>query len=195
MNFVRARKYILERLKNDLPPQYHYHSIDHTKDVLSAAKRIAKREGISGDDLILLKTAVLYHDAGFIIQSDGHEKIGCGIAKKILPVYNYNSAQINKICGMIMATKIPQQPHNLLEEIICDADLDYLGRNDYSRVSNFLFLEMSKISKVEEIDWLKIQVSFLKTHKYFTKTSIAERNEKKQKNLQLLTEKLNKRIQ
>ncbi len=126
MNFIKAKKYIFERLENELPRQYHYHCIEHTKDVLSAAKRIAKKEGINGDDLLLLKTAILYHDAGFIIQNQNHEQIGCRIARKILPSCNYNSEQINTICGMIMATKIPQQPHNLLEKIICDADLDYL---------------------------------------------------------------------
>ena len=40
-----------------------------------------------------------------------------------------------------MATKMPQRPKNLLQQIICDADLDYLGRNDFFILSEKLHKE------------------------------------------------------
>jgi uncharacterized protein len=86
--------------------------------------------------MTLLKTACLFHDIGFTISGQDHEERGCEIAEEVLPDLNYDSDQINRIKGMIMATKIPQTPNNKLEQIICDADLDYLGRDDFFSIGD-----------------------------------------------------------
>jgi exopolyphosphatase/pppGpp-phosphohydrolase len=180
MDFKRAKSYINARLRKDLPGNLSYHSVAHVKDVYDSAKRLAKAEGIDGEDLTLLLTAVLFHDSGFMIQSKEHEKIGCDIVQEALPQFGYTPEQIERICGMIMATRIPQEPNNLLEEIIADADLDYLGRDDFWTIGNKLFseLQMYGILQSEE-EWNKLQVGFLDKHHYFTKTAIATRKAKK----------------
>lgn len=179
MDIEKAKLYIFEKLNRELPKTLHYHSVDHVLDVLNASEHIAFLEGITGEDLLLLKTAAMYHDSGFTVQGKDHEHFGCELVKKMLPSFNYNEDQITKICGMIMATKIPQTPNNLLEQIICDADLDYLGRDDYWEISNDLFKEINETTTLVEIDWLKIQINFLEQHHYFTKTAINERKLKK----------------
>src|SRR2546423_374818 len=131
MELAKAEQFILDKLKKQLPEYLYYHSFSHTEDVLAAALRIASDEGVNEEDTILLRTAVLYHDAGFTIQIKDHEQIGCDIAHKTLPDFGYTDNEIRMICDMIIATKIPQSPHTLLEKIICDADLDYLGREDF----------------------------------------------------------------
>jgi hypothetical protein len=180
MDFKKAKSYINARLRKDLPGNLSYHSVAHVKDVYDSAKRLAKAEGIDGEDLTLLLTAVLFHDSGFMIQSKEHEKIGCDIVQEALPQFGYTPEQIERICGMIMATRIPQEPNNLLEEIIADADLDYLGRDDFWTIGNKLFseLQMYGILQSEE-EWNKLQVGFLDKHHYFTKTAIATRKAKK----------------
>ncbi|MBK5272334.1 MAG: HD domain-containing protein, partial [Bacteroidia bacterium] len=100
------------KLEQDLPKDLFYHGIHHTLDVLEQAERIAKAENISGaEDLMLLKVACLYHDRGFLITYSGHEEVGCKMAKEELPVFHFADKQIKIICGLIMATKIPQTPH------------------------------------------------------------------------------------
>ena len=131
MQFPKAKSYINTYLRKELPRHLTYHSIAHVRDVYKAAERLAKAESVKGEDLTLLLTAVPFHDAGFIFQSKDHEKIGCDIIREHLPAFKYTPEQIERICGMIMATRIPQTPNNLLEEIIADADLDYLGRDDF----------------------------------------------------------------
>ena len=126
MEFENVKKFILAKLRKELPRSLTYHSLGHIKDVYKAAQKLAKLEGVSGEELTLLLTAVLFHDSGFLIQQKEHERVGCEIARKHLPDYGYSDKQIETICGMIMATRIPQTPHNKLEQIICDADLDYL---------------------------------------------------------------------
>lgn len=180
MQFQKAKAYIRARQRKDLPKHLTYHSIAHVKDVYEAAERLAKAEGIKGEELTLLLTAVMYHDCGFMIQSKEHEAIGCGIARESLPQFDYSLEQIERICGMIMATRIPQTPHNKLEEIIADADLDYLGRDDFWTIGNKLFEELVMYGIIRsEDEWKTLQVRFLEQHHYFTDTAINTRKAQK----------------
>ncbi len=139
MDFEGIKKVIIEKLKNDLPKQLTYHNVEHTLDVINAVKRISTSENINGDDLTLLKTAALFHDSGYLYGYDGHEEISCKIAQKYLPHYGYTPEQVGKVKEIIMATKMPQSPQNHLEEIMADADLDYLGRDDFFSIDSKLY--------------------------------------------------------
>lgn len=185
MNFHLAKKYILTRLKDELPSYLTYHGYHHTWDVYEMTIEIAMSEGITDEeDLTLLKTAAIFHDSGFIVAYNGHEDLSCEIVREKLPEFDYNEEQIEKICSMIQATKIPQNPQTQLEEILADADLDYLGREDFYPISSSLFEEFKSINllKTEE-EWNKIQVKFLEQHHYFTKTCIQRRKDAKEKRL------------
>ena len=89
---------------------------------------------MSPQDFFILKTAVLFHDMGYINQYENNETIGVEYARKFLPEYGYFKIQIEKISKLILVTKVPQTPKNKLEKIICDADLDYLGREDFINI-------------------------------------------------------------
>lgn len=190
MEFENAKAFILSKLKTELAPNLYYHSYNHVKDVHKAARMLAIEEGIPEDseEFTLLETAVLFHDSGFIVAAKNHEQLGCDIVKKELPAFGYSAMQIEKICGMIMATKIPQTPTNLLERIICDADLDYLGRDDFFEIGNHLFNELVVYGILEdEKTWNRIQVTFLGKHDYFTDTAKRLRSHKKNQHLHYLT--------
>lgn len=192
MDFKSSESFILEKLKKELPPNLYYHSFNHVMDVLQAAKQYGKLEGISKKDDILLQTAVLFHDSGFIIQSKDHEEIGCEIAKANLPNFDYSEEDITIICGMIMATKIPQTPHTILEEIICDADLDYLGRDDFWEIGYNLYKELEIYGILtDEREWNKLQLRFLGNHKYFTKSAKKCRQAKKDQHTSKIQEIVN----
>jgi PAS domain S-box-containing protein len=181
---------VLSDLLINLSPDLHYHSISHTLDVFISARKIAILEGIGEDDLELLLVAALFHDTGFLVKADGHEEISCQIAQDHLFRIGFNKNQIDLICGMIMATKIPQKPLNKLEEIIADADLDYLGRNDFFAIGDQLFNELQARKVVDNVfDWDQIQIKFLENHQYFTKTSQKSRAMQKEKHLQLIKSK------
>lgn len=191
MEFEKVKLFILKKLKKELPKNLTYHSAEHIKDVYRSAKILASMEGVDGEELTLLLTAVLFHDSGFLRQQVDHETISCQIVREHLPSYDYTDDQINRICGMIMATKIPQDPHNLLEEIICDADLDYLGRDDFFKIGNGLYEELCMYGIIDnEEQWNKIQVRFLEKHRYFTKSAKKLRKEKKQEYIKVVKAKL-----
>jgi len=181
VDYKAAEEQILHRLHTELAPQLSYHGVHHTLDVLEAAMMLAEQEGVEGEDLQLLRLAVLYHDSGFIISNKNHEEISCGLAKEQLPAYGINAESMERIIGMIMATRIPQTANNLLEQIIADADLDYLGRDDFYSIGSTLFAEFKWQGIVSnEEEWNRLQLKFLSSHHYFTSTAIRLRKERKE---------------
>jgi uncharacterized protein len=188
METEKAIEYILIRLKNELKIFMTYHSFKHTEDVIKNVKRIAKAEKIIDKrELNLLVTAAAYHDSGFINTYMNHEEEGCRIADEILPQFNYSKEDIEVIKNLIMATKVPQTPKSKLEQIICDADLDYLGREDFFEIGETLYDEFLYMKIVRDtLSWNQLQVKFLSSHNFFTPSNQKLREQKKQKHLSII---------
>lgn len=187
-SFSEIERHVIDKLENGLSPLLTYHNASHTLDMLEQSVFIAKEEGIDKDeDILLLKLGSLYHDIGFLDKYQGHEERSCEIAKDELQAFGYTTNQINIVCGLIRATKVPQNPQTQLEEIICDADLDYLGRSDFFTIGKHLCNEFI-IHKIvsNERDWNLFQIRFLEEHHYFTKTSKERRQTLKQIHLQAI---------
>ena len=192
MQFQLAKAFILEKLTEQLPLSLTYHNYYHTLDVYQAAENLGNLEKIKTADLYLLLIAALFHDAGFINVTTCHEAESCRIANLYLPDFEFSAAEIEKVCGMIMATKLPQSPQNVLEEIIADADLDYLGRDDFFPISDTLYTEFYNSGIVSnQNDWNKLQVRFFENHHYFTKSALKLRGKLKQENLIRIKSKIN----
>ena len=193
MDFKAVKYFILRKLQTELPSGLYYHRIHHTMDVLEAVEEIATLEQIRGKNLILLKTAALFHDSGFIETYKEHEAAGCKIARRSLPDFGYSDRDIEVICGMIMATKMPQNPHNHLEQIICDADLLYLGQDNFFQIGNTLYDEFKELGVLSnEEEWNRLQVRFLENHSYFTESANAISAQRKKDHLQVVKEIVNK---
>jgi class 3 adenylate cyclase len=172
IQFTDIQEIILDKLEKELPDYLYYHNVKHTVDVVTEVELIGWGEGCTDEEILLLKTAGLFHDAGHTIEYDNHEFYSTELARVMLPGYNYTKGQIDRICEIIMATKLPPIPKNLLEDIICDSDLDYLGRSDFIPVSNTLYEELKAQNKVGALnDWNKLQVKFISGHQYFTNTA------------------------
>lgn len=187
MDYTAAKLFIFKKLENELPNNLTYHGLHHTEDVLQITEELCESENVSDYESLLIKTACLFHDSGFLTSRIEHEKLSCENAKKYLPRFGYSGDEIDRICGMIMATKIPQNPKNNLEEILCDADLDYLGRDDFFLVGKTLFSELKNQGVIDdEGAWNKMQIKFLENHSFFTSTNIKRRSNKKQAHLQQL---------
>lgn len=183
-NFKEIEQHVVSILAKELPTNLFYHGLHHTMDVLRSAELIGKDEKITDREMLLLKVAVLYHDAGFIKVYRNHEEEGCKMAQKDLPSFGFSQKEIDLICGMVMATKIPQSPKTKLENIIADADLEYLGTDDFERIGRTLFEEIKIYLNVEsERQWNIIQMNFLKGHRYHTPFCKKYRENKKQKHL------------
>lgn len=184
-DYQAASEYIISRFRNELPADYYYHNTAHTLDVEQATEKIALSEGITDPEtLLLLKTAALYHDTGFLEQYADNEVIGVRIAKETLPEFGYSAEQIETISRLILATALKAVPADLLESIVKDADLDYLGREDYKLLSLRLKQEWEHQEMHKTMpEWYEMQINFLESHRYYTASAKDQREANKQKHL------------
>jgi predicted metal-dependent HD superfamily phosphohydrolase len=185
--FLKLYDDVIQQFRELLPERFYYHSLQHTLDVVKASEEIAGREGKNEAEIDLLKTAALFHDTGFFYTITHHEEKGCEIAASMLQQAGATPDYIDQIQQLILATRMPQQPKSELEMIICDADLDYLGRDDYETISELLFREMNRPPVTISLsEWTDIQIRFLQSHHYFTPSSQQLRTPGKLKQIERL---------
>ena len=141
-NKLQFTNLVINLLESNIPSTYYYHNVAHSLYVQEKALEIGKYEGCSEHELGLLSTAALLHDTGYIKTYNNHEEESCILARKNLPEYGFSIGDIDRVCGMIMATKIPQSPKNKLEEILADADLVYLGTANVEAKAFNLFRDL-----------------------------------------------------
>jgi putative nucleotidyltransferase with HDIG domain len=182
--YIKLRKKVISLLNEKLPEDLYYHGIHHTLDVLHVCNQYIRREKIGKHDAGLLRVAALFHDIGFIESMREHEKNGARIATQMMPEYGFSPEDVEKVQGLILATRIPQSPTNFLEKIICDADLDYLGRNDFYQISDLLGKELEVYGNIKsKLEWNKLQIRFLEAHRYHTDFAIRNRQPNKEKRI------------
>ena len=172
LKFMDIQEELLDYLETKLPSNLFYHNVKHTIDVVTEVELIGWAEGVSEEEILLLKLAALFHDAGHTISYQDHEYHSTVMAREKLASYDFTPEQIEIVCRLIMATKMPPDPKDILEAIMCDSDLDYLGRVDFIPVSNTLYKELKEYQMVGTWrEWNKLQLKFISNHQYFTKTA------------------------
>jgi predicted metal-dependent HD superfamily phosphohydrolase len=183
----QMKDFVIGLLKSRIPSTFYYHQYKHSLYVMEKAAEIGESENCTEKELELLEVAALWHDTGYINIYQGHEEESCVLAREHLPGYGYSQDDIDKICGMIMATKIPQTPKTKLEEIIADADLEYLGTENASAMAYDLFKELEAINpQLTRETWNKTEIKFLTQHRYFTSFCRENRQQFKAKYLNSL---------
>lgn len=178
--------FILNFLDSGIPSNYYFHNRHHTHYVYEKATEIALKENCSGQEIRLIQAAALLHDTGYTVKYQHHEEESCNLAREFLPRFSYSTEEIDTICSLIMATRIPQTPTGILEEILADADLEYLGTNLAAEEADKLFKELASLNPaLTPATWDEMQLKFISNHAYFTDFCRTCREPKKQ---QYLTE-------
>lgn len=162
-------EFVLNFLDEGIPENYHFHDRHHTEYVYLKSTEIARHEACTEEEIRLIQAAALLHDTGYTIKYHQHELESCGLAKEFLPRFSYTPDEIEIICSMIMATRIPQTPTNKLEEILADADLEYLGTDLAATEADKLYRELSFLDPALTVQvWDERQIKFIGGHRYFT---------------------------
>lgn len=184
MNLEELADFVCRKMEKELPPFVVYHGVDHTYDVHTSVIRLAKMELLDEYETNLIEAAAWLHDIGIIVRFDDHESISAKMASEILPHFGFNDKEVTKVKNMIQCTRLPQAAYTTGEKILCDADLDYLGRNDFFIIGQKLRLEWELIgNRIPLLDWYKLQMDFLSNHTYFTPSAQLLRNERKAQNM------------
>jgi predicted metal-dependent HD superfamily phosphohydrolase len=193
-------QYLRELFRDELPNGIKYHDADHTlhptKGVVAIANDIAIAENISENDRELLITAAYFHDTGYIREYDRNEPIAARMAGRILKLIGYKPNEIEKIQNMILSTDLAVEPKTHLEKILCDADLDHLGRPDFLEFDSKL-REGRRNRGVDVSDdekWYNGTLNLIINHKFYTESQRKLREEQRQKNIQTLINKLKEKL-
>ena len=189
-------QYIRELFRDELPDGIKYHDADHTlhptKGVAAVANRIALSEKISEHERELLIAAAYFHDTGYIREYDKNEPIAARMAGRILKLIGYTPSEIELIQNMILATELEREPETHVEKIICDADFDHLGREDFFELDGKL--RDGRRARGVDVDdderWYKGTLQIITNHQYYTDTQKRLREKEKQKNIEKLLNKL-----
>ncbi len=196
MDFKKAELEILDLLEDGLDKKLHYHGFHHTLEVITSVEKLAPKQGIDGQELQMLRLAAAYHDSGFLEVYKDHETVGCNLVNQLLPKHDFTKEKIDYICTLIESTRLPQSPKCLLGKILCDADLDYLGRENYTVVADSLRRELTEYNLIQDEEaWLLRQIAFLQKHSYFLADLNQDREEVKQNNLKTLINQYTKQQQ
>ena len=189
-----AEQYIRQLFATRVEESFSYHAIGHTESVVKAATLMADHYKLSEDERLTLLLSAWFHDSGYSKgKAQDHEAASQRIATNYLQSKDVPSELIEKVANGIAATRMPQAPQNLVEQILCDADLHHLGTEEF-KIQNKLLRKELKNHGGEELkkkEWRQINIQFLQRHQYFTDYARQILDPVKQQNLQALMEKEN----
>lgn len=166
-------------------PNHPYHNFDHVEDVYKTIFKLGYFERLNEEENFVLGTTALLHDIVFNLGSKDNEEKSAELAKNYLPAVGYTAEQINLVCKLIIATKLPTNPATILEKIICDADIDNLGRRDFFEKSERIRIENGK---EKNVGWYEGLLKFIQSQKYHTETARKFRDDGLKENIQVLEE-------
>lgn len=188
-----VKEYATKLIEEKSSKDYFYHTIAHTKDVVNAVYEISKEEKLSDEELEIVLIAAWFHDTGYTEKVVGHEEISAMYASNFLTDNNFSTEKIDEVIACILATKVPQKPNSLLQEVMCDADLNHLGRENFFERNELYKKELEAIhkKKLSEIEFLTTTIAFMNEHHFFTNYAKDIFQPQKEKNIQKLIEQLN----
>lgn len=191
-----AQALVTDMLQNKLHKNIRFHTLQHTQEVVRACQLLGEEMRINGDDQFALQLAAWFHDTGYTSGSSrDHENVSIRLSLEFMNARNIPEEIKTKVVGCINATRMPQTPENTLEQIICDADLFHLGTSDFDEKNRMLREELNEFgdNDVSKKDWRKINIRFLERHEYFTPYGREKLQPVKDRHLEDLLEKENKK--
>ncbi len=188
----KAQQYIGQYFTSQVHRQLPYHNRSHTERVVNAVIQIANHYQLNEHDFFVVTVAAWFHDMGYYTgKPEGHE-INSGImAAGFLKEHDVDEPTIDQVKKCILATQMPQQPFNLLDQIVCDADLFHLGTKDFTDLNKLMRKEAEeKLGKeIDKKEWRRGTIALFQQHHYHTDYCQLLLNQKKQENLDDLLKK------
>ncbi len=172
LRILDLEEVVFDSIEEELPAEYVFHDAQYISHVYLQAELIARAEGVNIEEMLIIRTAALLQDIGYLTGYDRHEEHSAHFARELLPEYKYTEDQIERVCDLIRATEFPLQPRDRLERILCDAIMDYMGRVDYITMVRKLYDEESALNNVKSLkDWKNKQILLLEQHSFYTETA------------------------
>lgn len=166
-------EYVAALFRDHSDQSFPFHNYRHTTDVVRAALEIGRGENLSDEELEIVTVAAWLHDVGYFQVYTGHEEQSAETARRFLPGLHYPPERVEKVVGCILATRYPQQPRTLAEQVICDADMAHLGGDSAPERSESLRRERLECcnERFDDPTWLAVNLKFMRSQRYHTETA------------------------
>jgi predicted metal-dependent HD superfamily phosphohydrolase len=190
-----ARAHVTDIFLHKVKPEFVFHSLEHTEDVVQACSQLANHYQLNEEDRFVLLLAAWFHDVGYLAgQAEGHEEISAQMVTEFLARHQVEADLVHRVASCIRATRMPQSPVTLIEKILCDADLFHLSTEDFKARNSLLKQERECLlgHKIDKKEWRRGNIQFLENHQYFTDYGRERLEPKKQENLAQLYKKKKK---
>jgi predicted metal-dependent HD superfamily phosphohydrolase len=183
---IQKSKAYAEKILGNLPEVYSYHNMKHTQSVVDAVEEIGRASHLSEEEIETVLIAAWFHDTGYRKDYHNHEEVAVENATKLLTEWGAPIKKIQEVKGLIEATRMPQSPKNILEKVLCDADLHHLGDKGIMDCSNDLRSEFETVKNLKfetDAEWVQFNLDFFQQHKYFTAYGQTVLEDRKRKNI------------
>lgn len=194
---IRKSRAYAEEILRKLPETFTYHNLKHTTGVAEAAEEIGRQSTLSNDDLENVLIAAWLHDTGYEKDREHHEERSADTATTLLESWGASPDKVKKVQNLIAATRMPQNPQNLAEQVLCDADLYHLSKKDIFECAQQIRSEIETFKNIKfesDKEWGEYNLKFLKSHSYFTLYGRQVLEERKKKNIKKLKKMLNPKV-
>jgi predicted metal-dependent HD superfamily phosphohydrolase len=192
----KAEQHVRKLFLTKSPPENIFHDLNHTINVVEMTETIGKASGLTGDEMEIVLVSAWFHDVGYFDANNCHEENSVEHVKIFLNEYNLPQDYIDKISSCIASTKMPQNPKNLMEQVLCDADLHHLGKEDFFDRNELLRAELEKRNNkvFDDVKWMENNIDFFTGHKFFTKYASYHFDEQKNIHLSKLRKRYRKQL-
>jgi len=178
--------YVAEYFKEHGSEQLLYHNYEHTASVATAASELNAHYRLSEQDDFIVRVAAWFHDLGYLVDPDNHEAASVVLAENFLKEKKVPSVIIDEVKACILATRMPQKPKNLLQQIVCDADMSHFSTDSFAEKSKQLRKELQTRCglAISKNAWRHQTICLLEVHQYHTDYAREHWNVKKMENLE-----------
>ncbi len=172
LRLTDLEEFVHSKLEAELNKNLHFHNYDYARHLYEYSGLLAKASELDLEETLLIRTTALLLNVGYTTEYENPENKSAEFARMILPEYNYSEKQITVISNLILSSKWPPEPKNMLEMILYDIKMEFIGRADFIRLYKLLFLEQNHYMKsLDVLEFKRKQLEILQNYQFFTESA------------------------
>jgi len=182
-----VEEYVFNKLENELPENLYFHNIKHAMNVSSTVELIGRAENLNDEEMLIIRTAAVFLNSGFLTDYRRHEDYRCEFASDILPLFKYSESITLKVCHLLGVSFDKMKPASKLEKIMFDSYYDFLGKVDLQGAALALFREQNEYGIAEnKKQWIENFISLVEKYEFYTLTASKMRAVSKEEQMKIL---------
>jgi len=172
LRLVDIEEFVFQTFETEVSSKLYFHNNRHTMEVYSLVELLGRAEGISEEELLMVRTAALMSDTGFLSDYNNHSVKSVEFAKENLSRFKYSENQIQQVIQLLQSNEKVNSNSPLAEKIMADAQTVYFGRVDFTLLAENFYKELSEMQLISSREaFINKMSKTLREHQYFTESA------------------------